>query len=292
MGVFLYYVPGVARQDVTRELLIERGLSVAFADVLAAPGPVESRLTLREVRNGGPDNRHGVILCPTPIDASGGSQRIGHYADSQEWEAVDGFRVESLELRENADSTRPPLSSSPPPQYWLGIDREDPPTPEALRRPETIDGYEHTLGDKRAWVCPIIRRCFVTPMVPRAYRRRGESLVGEVLADYRSIWERSAKWAAAAYADEARGIDEWFDGAVDCLALNYRLGPEEVGRLGLLTDRTMRLVIEAAIDDPWMREAIDDPEKKSAVERVIRVLRNTSPGQEDCSPDTPPVGGS
>lgn len=262
MGIFLYYLPGVARHEVNRERLIAAGLSAAFADLLASPGAVEPRLTCCEVRNAGPDGGHGVIVGMTPV-AGELVQPVGHYPQRQTWEHGGG--------------------------YWLGTDNEAPPTPEGLRRPELITGYEHTLGDRNVWTCPIVRRCFVHPMVPRAYRRRGGELVGVVVPEYREIWERSAKWASKAYSGQAMPVVELFDDAALCLGLNYRVGSEEVGRLSLLDDRTIDKVLESAIDAPWLVEALGDPQKKTVVERIIRDLASSSPGPEDSCPDTPPV---
>jgi hypothetical protein len=68
--------------------------------------------------------------------------------------------------------------------------------------------------------------------------------------------------------------------AIECLAINYRVGPAEASRLGLLTIEHCRRILEVLID----QESFETLFKKKASRHATA---NMSPGAEDSCPDTP-----
>lgn len=258
--IFFYYLPQISAHQVTPGLLAGRGLAGPLKDCLGER-VFGDRVSRHNVVRG-PDGSSGVILFAPPF-GGGEIDRPGYHPEHQEWTQVLG-----------ADGV----------SYWLGRDREQPPSPEGLRREDQLDGYEQVLGDGRAWLCPTIRRAWVVPRVPQSYGRHNGRFERRVLPEYEDVWKQSAGWLAERLTDE-----EWFDASVTCLGLNYRLGAEEITALGLLNDRTMQAVMESALDEPWFREAQQDPKKKHFLEELQNALVSSSDGPAD-SPGSRTIG--
>jgi hypothetical protein len=143
-----------------------------------------------------------------------------------------------------------------------------------------VSGYEHELGDGNTWLCPTIRRAIVFPAVPCSYRRMNGVLQRQPLAKYAGIFERAQRWAAQYLGGDGVPPEEQWEASIECLRVNYRLGDEEASLLDVLTDRTMPLVLDAALDVPWLNEALSgsDPEKKSLLDWLHSELGTSEVG--------------
>lgn len=252
MGVFFYYLPGIEPPHVTRKLLESRGIGDALSDCLRSDADFSRIITNRILRFS--DGSDGTLLFADPVDGS--VERVGFYPKEQTWVYV---------------------ASS----YWLGFNKEHPPTPEHLRRPTVQDGYEETLGDGKVWTCPIIRQAYIRPMLPQRYGLHNGEFTAEVLPEYAELWEKSADWFAGTMT-----MGELFEACRLCLSLNYRVSDEEITALDLLNDDSMGLIINAALDLPWFRDAANDAEKKRLQDMLELAGVSTSPGDEDSTPAT------
>ncbi|MBK8916459.1 MAG: hypothetical protein IPM64_17980 [Phycisphaerales bacterium] len=275
MGTFRYYLPRAlpnAAGRVDRAVLEARGLWDRLDDVVTGQ-LAHDRYSANHLRQG-PDGGEGLLLVPEPHDGSV-VERAAFVPEHQTWWPGEGPEV---------GGRRPEIS------YWIGIDRDYPPTPAGLARRDLVGGYEHTLGDGHVWVCPTIRRALFLPGVPCSYAKVGGELVREPLPQYARIFRRTLEFAARFAAGEAPPAADQWDLAVACLAVNYRVSNEEVSQLRLINDRTLELVMDAAFDLPWLREATSgaDPQKKRAWEAIRSALASTSAGDPESFPNTTP----
>jgi len=161
---------------------------------------------------------------------------------------------------------RVPLHGRPP--LWVLWSPEDPPVAEDLERAEIVAGYALSLGDDgpggaSEWIVPLAR-IFETgaSRFPAALAIGPEgAVVREPLPRYAAlcgeaerIWQavRDQFEQAAAEGREPVTIDDADGYAVACraLAVNYRVGPVEVGVLRLLTTANLMRVLGAFVDLP------------------------------------------
>lgn len=264
-STFLYYLPRCVICDA--EELVRRGLADRLAETVCAD---ELRSTLQRSNvTGGPDGGDGKLLVPMPSDRS---IPVGakYDAAAQTWRAsariIDGR-----------------------PAYWVGWYTDAPPNPRGVRRFEMVDGYDEILGDGRDWICPTIRSQLTLPGVPCALGRWNGSYTSEPLPRYQAIWKQSQVWLAAWLSAPGLGIEAQLEAAFDCLRLNYRIGHEEITALGLLTTETCGLVVEAALDLPFLEAAVApgaDGQKKNTAAHVLRELQSIAHGRTDDSPTT------
>lgn len=271
-GSFRYYLPGLVLDGsgkVTRAQVEQRGLWDRLDDCVT--GQITTEKFSQNGVTKGPDGRAGVLIVPMPHD--GGTVARTEYApDHQTWHQSDRG------------------------DYWIGVDNDHPPTPEGMVRRRPVNGYEEKLGDGRVWLCPMIRTEIVQPGVPMTYGLSGGRAFGRVDKRCRKVWEASARWCVRFLEEyqQYRIVDlmdaaEAFEACVDCLNLNYRMGPEEATLLGLLNDESMEKIIDAAIDMPEFRAVHvteGDSKKKDLWRRLLEDWRNSLRGSEDSIPDT------
>ena len=148
----------------------------------------------------------------------------------------------------------------------MGI--EDPdlmPRPCDLEREMGIAGPEVTLGDGNAWRVPLVRRWDAqrlehVTMLPQAMRTVMEGggaggkrrVVIEVTPEYASV-DASADRIFAGFTEGVTvPLEEVFAQAVELLAVNYRIGQEEAGLLGLLDEARALEILGMCIDLPAM----------------------------------------
>lgn len=260
-SVLLYYLPGLNPASVKPETFAEVGLEEVLADALDD----DWRSLLHEVRKG-PDGLSGTVVAAPPgdIDANRSwSQVPGYYPDRQEWRELHNG-------------------------LWLGFEREHPPTPEALQRSRPLVGYVHTLGDGNAWHCPTIRRGLFVPTVPCFQDRVGAGIQRRVKPEWESLWHRSLAWASQEFSGDWESAAERWDAAAACLAVNYRVGREEINALGLFDDAAITLVLDAALDVPFFEDLLEseEPEKKGLLVDIRRALASGTLGGAASSPDT------
>jgi hypothetical protein len=119
--------------------------------------------------------------------------------------------------------------------YWVGFWKDDPPSPEQLARPYQERGKFVTLGDGNRWLVPevheIDRHLVLADDGTWKY---------EVQRQHHKLWLESLSWAER-FAGASPGTRVVLDMTlligfvVAVLRLNYRLVPEVVSHLRLLT---------------------------------------------------------
>ncbi len=267
-GVPLYYLAGVPTERVTRETFAEHGIDEVLADAIATDDWTSMLHTART----GPDGTSGTVVAAPPYNASEQyTQLPGYYPDRQDWRELG-------------------------PGVWFGTDRESPPTPDGLERTKQVGGFAHELADGNVWVCPTVRRAFFVPCVPCIQdgvfdeRRRLTSLTRRVKPEWESLWNRSLVWAAKEFSGEWEPVERWA-AAATCLAVNYRVGPEEITALGLFDEDAITKLLSAALDVPFLDDLVEseDPEKKRLLADIRRALASGTPGDAAYSPDTNPA---
>ena len=275
-GSFRYYLPGLVLDGsgkVTRQHVEERGLWDRLDDCVTGQIATEKFSTNGVTR--GPDGRGGVLIVPMPHD--GGTVARTEYApEHQTWIKSDRG------------------------DYWIGIDKDHPPTPGGMVRRHVVDGYSETLGDGQQWVCPTVRTEILQARVPMTYGLVGDSLIGQVQPRYVTVWKQSMQWAVRFLEDfqNERIVDllggvEAFKACVACLAINYRIGVEEATLLRILDDSAMEKIIDAAIDMPTFRDIHGpggDVKKKESWQRLLDDWQSSLRGSGGSTPDTPPAG--
>lgn len=275
-GTFLYYLPGLELDSVTgrptRAQIEERGLWDRLDDCISEQ--IARERCAFSMVEGGPDGKTGLLVVPQPHDG-GVIARLGYYAEHQTW------------------------MQSQIGNYWIGTDNDHRPTPGGMARRRLVEGYDCELADGQRWQCPTIRTEILTARVPMTYGMAGESVFGQVQERYREVWRESIRWCVRFLEDyqthrmvDLLGSEEAFTGCVRCLAINYRVGVEEVTLLRLLDDDSMEQIIDAAIDMPTFRDVHSeggDPAKKKSWEQLLDGWRNSLRGSGDSTPDTPPA---
>jgi len=227
MAGFLYFAAGRPRVD--QAWLESHGPAHAFE-----PDDL-GRLSQAEVGQG-PGDQRGVLFTRT----AGEPQPMGYAPGVQKWaKAVGG-------------------------DWWLGCETDAPPTPADLLRAEAIDGHLVRLGDGQKWLVPVARMVAGGSTLPQAIvlGPKGEK-IGRALPRYVALGRHGERVAvdlrikmgvdAAPDGYEPVSVSEGWDIAVEALGINYRLGPDEVSLLELITTQNMVPILEALVDMPTLR---------------------------------------
>jgi len=189
--------------------------------------------TATKMLTGGPDGAGGTILSNHDV-----TMPVDHLAIV--WEKMPGL------------------------DYYLGIDPDlGAPGPDDLMREETIGGYPIDLAGSE-WTIPLARVWPEGTRIPETmgYGPDG-SFVTIPVARYAPLCRRAERifdMVVAEYGLDDPGADspdpgtidgrEAFDLAVEILAVNYRVGPAEVTRLGLIDTANLKFVIGYFVDLP------------------------------------------
>lgn len=254
MGVFLYYLPGVTAGEFTRDTIRDFGLEDVFRDTLRSQATFQRMVIANNVLSGGPDGMSGVIVVQLPIDGTVPT-RINFKPDFQEWKKAG--------------------------RHWLGVDKDEPPTPQGLRREILIPGVEHELGDGQAWECPIVRQVDGTPNVPQSWGIDAFGKFAEtVVPEFDWAWRM-----AGAVWDIFRGVKEIdrpeaFAYCARLLGLNYRIGQAECSLLRLINTENYPQIFKVAVNglliEEFLAEQFDEDGKKKEANHPPP--ENSSPG--------------
>lgn len=198
------------------------GLSLVFADCKDA---------VQHVQTKGPDGSAGVMVFALPNDGEV-PFRMRYVPEDQEWFESDG--------------------------YWVGYNKNNPPTPEGIERRKICDHYRYTLADGRIWKCPRVRRGMI-PLVPHWYRVRGGQITFEVRPEYRDLFERSAEWTI----DGRIQVGDLVAACSECLSLNYRGTAEEFTAMNAFDDSSTFDVMRAALDEQFFIDLLCASQKKN-----------------------------
>lgn len=171
----------------------------------------------------------------------------------------------------------------------VGTHSDHPITPEKLARPQQLPGEEITLLDGRRWRVPLLRKweddeqlCFRTelPRVVQQSPETGRFILGEVVPQYRSLWQRSLaigqymmeqlQHSKSAELDD----DEIHQFACDLLAVNYRVDASVLSHLRLLTPELLGAILRSALDWDTLRAHL-----KNRLSRLTSGGTNTESGE-------------
>ncbi len=267
MAGLLYFLPklhGLAKADLAK---------YGLAGVFGAAGPV-----FRGTADG-PGKEAGIVFS---IGKPGAGDPSPSYVPAkQRWEKA-----------KTAD-------------YWLGVWEEKPPTPEALLRDENFVGHWVQLTDGNRWLVPVARLCSGQILMPQSLSLGPDGGIvkaalprfAKFCADGERVWsqfldENKTELELQLENFEPHTLKEQWGLAIEALALNYHIGPEEVSFLGLLTTHNIRSVLQAVIDIPTLEvfakaRAQEELKKKDA---LTPAGSSTAPGAEESSPTTSPPG--
>lgn len=263
MGVFLYYLPGVTAGEFSGDTIRDFGLEDVFRDTLRNKATFSRMVIANNVLSGGPDGMSGVIVLQAPVDGTL-PERINFKPAFQEWKKAG--------------------------RHWLGVDKEEPPTPGGLRREILIRGIEYELGDGQVWECPIVREEGLVNCLPQSM---GVDANGQfemhTLPAWQWAWELAGRAFEFIFTPAAeRPFAEAHTEAVRLLGINYRIGPHEATRIGLIDTTNFGRVYSAAVDMEKVVELHGGDGKKKVKESAPGPV-NTSPGPPGDSPATPPA---
>lgn len=160
-----------------------------------------------------------------------------------------------------AAGTNPPTTA----QRWVEGEKfhvgvEDlAPRPEDLERPVGIDGYGVLLADGNIWRVPLVHKWDAAelrhvPGVPSAMTLIGGRVQYQIRAEYQVVDAIASRLFAAFIEEKTVPMAQLMQDAAALLAVNYRLGVEECGLLGLFDSTNILEVIQAAIDIKALQE--------------------------------------
>lgn len=229
----LYFLPHLQWNrdqslSTTRLILRERGLAAVFSDV------PQEQICIAQLNGRGPGDLSGTIICyQTPAGEI--PRRIGYYANEQRWQPVgDGSLC------------------------WIGIDTDDPPGPESLRRRKEHAGYRLELGDGNSYMIPIIRRPNGSTGLPTdLYLDAAGKLCEPIKPAYERYWEASAEVCSWFFSDNPPDTIDTAKAlrlAVDAVSLNYRFTMQEQNALRLIDKENFMTVLLLSIDWPAVRD--------------------------------------
>ncbi len=222
MSAPLYFLPGIYRKDLVNgprlsaSILAGRGLLGIFGDL----ENLQTELSLVELTSAGPGGTSGTLLIPL-VPGTEPPLRIGYYPTQQDW-------------HNQGD------------QFWIGLDRESPPTPEDLRRRHVVAHYSMTLGDGHEWLIPVLRRPDGSSELPAAFAFDAAGQLSQrVRPAYRELWEEAgelAEWFVSGHLHELAKTDmpRLVDWCVRILAVNYRF------------DRVLQSLLGVVGTDDWL----------------------------------------
>jgi len=146
---------------------------------------------------------------------------------------------------------------------WVGHHVPEPPTPDDLARAELVKGYRVRLADDQRWAVPLARKFPEGTALPLTLRfDKHLAPIWEPLPRHADFTQHvDGFWQALAEHDESTedlDPDQWFDLAVEALAVNYRLGRREVGHLALLSTQNIWLVLLVMVDAPARAAAAEE----------------------------------
>jgi len=236
--MFQYYLPGVTREHVTRDALLNSPLANVLWDVLGRPALYDARIRVFPVHAKGPDGLSGSIVAVMP---RGNLPFTPGVRTGQEWVEV-----------QTAD-----------PVYWIGMDPNAVPKPDDLAREHIVPGEEHELGDGRVWVCPTVRRQGFSNGLPATWGvdpKTGDFLASP-LPRYQAAWAAAERIFDAQISGEITR-PEVLELCVKMLGVNYRVGIHEATLLRLFDDTTWEAVWRAATDLEFVESWVEQNGKK------------------------------
>lgn len=298
--MFIYYVPNLSADQLTADDKFNRDrLSPVLANVLADCEKVGTHVVLNPVRNGsGPGVTSGVVIAPLSKHYGSPIDKV-YLPVKQDWFPVGKFEK---------------------PDYWIGVNKSQIPTPLHLERNRKVPGLTVTDDSGREWMIPVARsRNDKYGFLPQYYEFNDltNAVESQLKPEQRPLWdlgnelwnwynaESEAKSQAANDSptkdDPDRSGTErperpdfnWLARqALALLQVNYRIGAAELRMLRrlsgpVLAQETIFGVTQTAIGF----DLIDEYTKKKPAEStpVVPSGSNSNPG-ESIPSDAPITG--
>jgi hypothetical protein len=162
------------------------------------------------------------------------------------------------------------LQVSTDPPRWVGYYRDDKPTPESLRRADVdcVPGEFYRLDDGNDWEIPEIMMPTGESMgLPSSLSLVDGRLHRTPVEKFLPLAKQARRafllfWATLTGQEQPENPIsdvELLGLAMDALAVNYRIGRDEVGALGLITDRNFLGVLSKLVG---INKALDAREGK------------------------------
>lgn len=248
---FAYYIPRTAPDQVTPELLKGLGLADRFHDCFGRLW--HERIVRSHITANGPDGYDGAFVY------------ANHADPMPSWKPAAWKSAQS----DNG-------------KWWLCWHESG--EPEHIQRLKTVEGADVELLDGHVWKVPTIRRALAIPNVPCSYVRVNGQFERRVLPDYRTMWEESGQWAIACFA-EGMSEDKLASIALRCIAINYRIGDEELRALDpLFGGEEAKNILRVAIDAAFFEDALEDQKKRDLLYGLFGTT-SMPPGSEGSTRD-------
>jgi len=231
MARFIYFIPGLDRQPIDKDLqeIGLQHLANNWDDYVGSSGPT---------------NKSGAIIGGACKVQNG--VMIGYYKDRQTWYECNSGK------------------------FWIGYQNDCKPGPGDLKRINQLDGHEVELGDKNEWLIPVARRFDSGCVLPKAIFLDGAGiLTGKILDEYVSFSKQAEEifndLCATLDKDEdykykVNTFGYMFDIALEALEINYNISKWEMSILKLLTTKNANKINLAIIDFDIMKVMADAEE--------------------------------
>jgi len=153
---------------------------------------------------------------------------------------------------------------------WIGWQTSSPPQPEDLARRKQLPGHPVTDRAGRQWTVPIARSQHGRSGLPADFVRTAGGVETVVSEPYLPLWELSGSvrdWIFDRHVPENQPL--WkYDTALQILAANYRIGPQEANLLqqfdcSLLNTDTIDTILLHFIDWEMPEELLRTLQKKT-----------------------------
>ena len=225
MSGFLYFIPTL--QSASKEDISKAGLNPVFGS---------SSFDFRSTSLG-PTKKSGAIIVIKSSNPEAKTPQVGYFPEKQDWQ-------ESMSKK-----------------FWIGKEKENPPKPIDLQRKELIDGHLTRLEDGNECLVPAARIFPQGTTLPQSLilGPNGE-LVQEILPKFAQLgkkadelwieFQREQGMLPKENAAEPIGLKARWDIAIAALAVNYKIGQDEVSFLRILTTENLSRILAAIIDIP------------------------------------------
>lgn len=156
----------------------------------------------------------------------------------------DGFP--QLGVRPKEQTWRPavPHAGMAGSRYWVGLWNDDPPRPSDLQRPYACRGTWFPLGDGREWLLPQAKE------LPADVRLADDGTWRfQVQRRFHDFGLQSLRWLSHfGRGEKAFAFADGIEFVVQALCVNYRLVPEVIADLGLLTTDNVGLAMLSIVE--------------------------------------------
>ena len=221
MAGFLYFIPGAKYAPDKQRLQALQLEHLAEAAFMLTPC------------SSGPDGRAGLTIAIDPASLPPGAAlpRVGYWPERQTWRQCGGF--------------------------WLGLEKDSPPRPEDLIRPNHKGGHKVTIKNEQEILIPPFRT------LPNSWQLNQQGILERVPADEFAELKNVADriWLdiqndmdlinAGEIADyQHMSAQEQFNAIAKFITLNYFVGIWEISLLKWLNDETVLESLKAIVDLP------------------------------------------